>query len=303
MTGSDGSEAMDAVRKLNEGQIEDLFAGRAPEGSGLDMLATALVSMRAARDEVAPDVAARHIATAAGAAAGRPEPAAVTPIRDPHRRRRAAAVFGAVLTTTFGKLATGVAAAGIAAGVAGAAGVLPDPVQSVLSEVSPVFPDPGDDRDGAVEVDGCPDAAEGAGSPCHEGGGDWPDRSRGFGRGDRPSTGPDDTVGPELGVDDPPPVPEVDSDSTVDPGDVFTEAPSDDGSDVDRGAEAGDEPTDAAETPTEQDAEQGFDAQDTTEGPTEGEADGTAGDDAADASETPAADGPEPDADAGLAGG
>lgn len=313
MTSSDGSESMDAVRKLSDGEIDDLFAGRAPEGSGLDGLATALVSMRASQEATASDVAGRHIAAAAEVAALRSRSVAATPTPEPNRRRRAAAGFGAVLATTFGKVATGVAAASIAAGIAGAAGVLPDPAQSILSDVSGVFPEPDDHRDDdPVEVDGCAEA----GSACAEGSGGWPDRSHGFGRSDRPSAGPSTTIAPAFGVDDPLPRPDVDpEDDGADLGDPVTETPSDDAADVDGGPEADDgsvdEPTDepadegpdVADTPTDQEAGGGFEDQDVTSEPTEGEADGTTADDAADASEPRAADEPEPAADAGLADG
>jgi len=115
---------------LNKKDIEALLGGRAPDG--LEQMAALLARVRQeASASVDPAVASRHIAAAANAVRETPVPSPV-PVSTTRRTWRRRTVFAGLLSTIFGKVFMGaVALAAVTAG-AGAAGVLPDPVQGFV---------------------------------------------------------------------------------------------------------------------------------------------------------------------------
>lgn len=115
---------------LSKRDIEALLGGRGPDG--LEQLAGLIERVRQeASAPVDPAVASRHIAAAAIAARQTPVPTPA-PVSTARRTWRRRTVFAGVLSTIFGKLFMGaVALAAVTAG-AGAAGVLPDPVQGFI---------------------------------------------------------------------------------------------------------------------------------------------------------------------------
>jgi len=115
---------------LHEQDIEALLGGRAP--GGLEHLAALVERVRREADlPVEPTTARQHVMAAAAAA--RENPAPVPTLEAPGRptwRRRT--VFAGLLSTAFGKIFLGAVAVAAATAGAGAADVLPDPIQGFV---------------------------------------------------------------------------------------------------------------------------------------------------------------------------
>ena len=115
---------------LNDRDVEALLGGRAPEG--LEPLAALVERLRREACLPAdPAVARQHMAAAAAASREAPVPMMVpgSPTRRLWRRRT---VFAGLLSTIIGKIFVGAVALAAATAGAGAAGVLPDPVEKFL---------------------------------------------------------------------------------------------------------------------------------------------------------------------------
>ncbi|HSQ38000.1 MAG TPA: hypothetical protein VLS92_08930 [Acidimicrobiia bacterium] len=115
---------------LHEQDIEALLGGRAP--GGLEHLAALVERVRREADlPVEPATARQHVIAAAAAAWENPAslPTLEAPGRPTWRRRT---VFAGLLSTIFGKIFLGAVAVAAATAGAGAAGVLPDPIQGFV---------------------------------------------------------------------------------------------------------------------------------------------------------------------------
>jgi hypothetical protein len=115
---------------LHEQDIEALLGGRAP--GGLEHLAALVGRVKREADlPIDPAKARQHVIAAATAARENPAPAS-SPESSGRPTWRRRTVFAGLLSTIFGKILLGAVAVAAATAGAGAAGVLPDPIQGFV---------------------------------------------------------------------------------------------------------------------------------------------------------------------------
>ncbi len=148
----DDQEGDGVSRRLTDEQIEQLLAGQTPAGASslaglaefFDQLATS------AGLEIPEALAAEHISKAMTEARSAPNSdVAEAPSTRPLRRLRRRVALSGMFSSLAAKLILGSAVALASTAGAAAAGILPDPIQSVAADAASILgidlPDPGDD--------------------------------------------------------------------------------------------------------------------------------------------------------------
>jgi len=156
-------------RRLTDEQIEQLLAGRTPEGlSSLGNVADVVAQLASASASEIPDqLASDHITRAAAVAGSAPDAIPAAAAASPNRSRRLLRRFAlsGLFSSLAAKMVLGTAVALAATAGAAAAGILPDPIQSVAADAAEIIgidiPDPDDNTLGTLP----PDSDVGEGGP------------------------------------------------------------------------------------------------------------------------------------------